>query len=159
MRTNSTASHANPAVASGSPPATVGGPRPGAQGQGPKARGPKARGPKARGPEVRPPRRPVQQPEHEEVLSPMIRVVASDLDGTLLRPDLTISGRTRAAIHRSREAGITFVAVTGRPPRSVRQLAGQLGLEGIAICANGALVYDLERDTVLDQTPLAAELA
>jgi Cof subfamily protein (haloacid dehalogenase superfamily) len=89
----------------------------------------------------------------------MIRVVASDLDGTLLRPDLTISERTRAAIHRTREAGITFVAVTGRPPRSVRQLADRLGLEGIAICANGALVYDLERDTVLDQTPLAAELA
>ncbi|HZD02724.1 MAG TPA: HAD family hydrolase [Actinomycetes bacterium] len=89
----------------------------------------------------------------------MIRLVASDLDGTLLRPDVTISERTRAAIHRTREVGIAFVAVTGRPPRSVRELADRLGLEGIAICANGALVYDLERDTVLDQTPLAAELA
>jgi Cof subfamily protein (haloacid dehalogenase superfamily) len=89
----------------------------------------------------------------------MISLVASDLDGTLLRPDLTISERTRRAIHRAREAGITFVAVTGRPPRSVRQLAERIGLEGIAICANGALVYDLERDAVLDQTPLVAEVA
>ncbi|HZD71887.1 MAG TPA: Cof-type HAD-IIB family hydrolase [Actinomycetes bacterium] len=89
----------------------------------------------------------------------MISLVASDLDGTLLRPDVTISERTRKAVHRIREAGITFVAVTGRPPRSVRELADSIGLEGIAICANGALVYDLDRDVVVDQTPLAAEVA
>ena len=89
----------------------------------------------------------------------MIRLVASDLDGTLLRPDLTISERTRAAIHRARSSGVTFVAVTGRPPRSVRQLAHRIGLEGIAICANGAIVYDLDNDVVADQTPLAAEAA
>lgn len=89
----------------------------------------------------------------------MIRVVASDLDGTLLRGDLTVSERTRAAIHEARLAGITFVAVTGRPPRSVRALNRRLGLEGLAICANGALVYDLDDDTVQDQTPLAAAVA
>jgi Cof subfamily protein (haloacid dehalogenase superfamily) len=88
-----------------------------------------------------------------------IRLVASDLDGTLLRPDVTISERTRKAIHRVRDAGITFVAVTGRPPRSVRDLREDLGLEGIAICANGALVYDLDADTILDQTLLAREIA
>src|SRR6266542_4171307 len=73
----------------------------------------------------------------------MISLVASDLDGTLLRPDVTISERTRKAIHRVRQAGITFVAVTGRPPRSVRELADHIGLDGITICANGALVDDL----------------
>jgi Cof subfamily protein (haloacid dehalogenase superfamily) len=89
----------------------------------------------------------------------MIRLVASDLDGTLLRPDLTISERTRSAIRRVRKHGVTFAAVTGRPPRSVRQLADRVGLEGIAICANGAIVYDLDNDVVVDQTPLAAEVA
>ena len=89
----------------------------------------------------------------------MIRVVASDLDGTLLRDDQTISERTRTAIHRARQAGVTFVAVTGRPPRSVRHLNERLGLEGLAICANGAMVYDLDSDTVLDQTLLAREVA
>jgi Cof subfamily protein (haloacid dehalogenase superfamily) len=89
----------------------------------------------------------------------MIRLVASDLDGTLLRPDLTISDRTRSAIRRARSIGIAFVAVTGRPPRSVRHLADRIGLEGIAICANGAIVYDLDNDVVVDQTPLAAEAA
>jgi Cof subfamily protein (haloacid dehalogenase superfamily) len=89
----------------------------------------------------------------------VIQVVASDLDGTLLRSDLTVSERTRSAIHDARRAGITFVAVTGRPPRSVRHLNQRLGLEGIAICANGATIYDLDRDAVLDQTMLAAEVA
>ena len=89
----------------------------------------------------------------------MIRVVASDLDGTLLRADLTVSERTRSAIHEARRAGVTFVAVTGRPPRSVRHLNQRLGLEGIAICANGATIYDLDSDSVLDQTELPAEVA
>jgi Cof subfamily protein (haloacid dehalogenase superfamily) len=89
----------------------------------------------------------------------VIRVVASDLDGTLLRGDLTVSDRTRTAIHQARLAGVTFVAVTGRPPRSVRHLNERMGLEGIAICGNGALVYDLDSDTVQDQTLLAAEVA
>jgi Cof subfamily protein (haloacid dehalogenase superfamily) len=89
----------------------------------------------------------------------VIRMVASDLDGTLLRGDLTVSERTRVAIHDARRAGVIFVAVTGRPPRSVRALNQRLGLEGFAICANGALVYDLDSDTVQDQTPLAAEVA
>ncbi len=89
----------------------------------------------------------------------MIRLVASDLDGTLLRPDITISERTRKAIHHVRQAGVTFVAVTGRPPRSVRDLADRLGLDGIAICANGALVYDLDTGSILDQTLMARDLA
>jgi HAD superfamily hydrolase (TIGR01484 family) len=95
----------------------------------------------------------------DEEAARVIRVVASDLDGTLLRGDLTVSERTRTAIHDARRAGVTFVAVTGRPPRSVRSLNEHIGLEGIAICANGALVYDLDSDTVQDQTPLAAEVA
>ncbi len=89
----------------------------------------------------------------------MIRLVASDLDGTLLRPDITISERTRNAIHRVRQDGVTFVAVTGRPPRSVRELSEHLGLDGIAICANGALVFDLDGDIVLDQALMARDIS
>jgi Cof subfamily protein (haloacid dehalogenase superfamily) len=89
----------------------------------------------------------------------VIRVVASDLDGTLLRSDLTVSERTRSAIHEARRAGVTFVAVTGRPPRSVRYLNRRLGLEGIAICANGAAIYDLDGDVTLDTSELAPEVA
>jgi hydroxymethylpyrimidine pyrophosphatase-like HAD family hydrolase len=88
-----------------------------------------------------------------------IKLVASDLDGTLLRPDETVSERTMAAILATRRAGIILVLVTGRPPRNLGPIAERLGVGGIAICANGAVVWDLDTGTILDLTPLAADLA
>jgi Cof subfamily protein (haloacid dehalogenase superfamily) len=85
-----------------------------------------------------------------------VRLVASDLDGTLLGPDATVSDRTRAALARVRQAGIVVVLVTGRPPRAVREIATRAGLGGLAICANGALVYDLDADEVATSSPLPA---
>ncbi|HJW63723.1 MAG TPA: Cof-type HAD-IIB family hydrolase [Actinomycetes bacterium] len=88
-----------------------------------------------------------------------IRLVACDLDGTLLRPDETVSDRTRAALASARDAGITVVLVSGRPPRSIGPIAERLGVGGIAICANGAVVWDLDAGTMVDSSPLAADLA
>jgi len=85
-----------------------------------------------------------------------VRLVACDLDGTLLLPDTTVSARSLAAIGRLRQAGVVFLVVTGRPPRSVREIAARAGLGGLAICANGALVYDLDAGEVLTSTPLAS---
>jgi Cof subfamily protein (haloacid dehalogenase superfamily) len=85
-----------------------------------------------------------------------VRLVACDLDGTLLLPDATVSARSLAAIGRLRQAGIAFLLVTGRPPRSVREIAARAGLGGMAVCANGALVYDLDAGQVLTSTPLAS---
>jgi Cof subfamily protein (haloacid dehalogenase superfamily) len=89
----------------------------------------------------------------------VIRLVASDLDGTLLRPDETVSERTRAALAAVRHAGIALVLVTGRPPRGLRRIAAAIGVGGVAICANGAVLYDLDAGAVLDQRPLAAAAA
>ena len=88
-----------------------------------------------------------------------VRLVASDLDGTLLLPDETVSERTRAALAAARAAGITVVLVSGRPPRSLGPIPERIGVGGVAICANGAIVWDLDAGTMLDSTPLAAELA
>jgi Cof subfamily protein (haloacid dehalogenase superfamily) len=88
-----------------------------------------------------------------------VRLVASDLDGTLLRPDETISDRTRKALAAAREAGITVVLVTGRPPRSLGPIAARIGVGGIAICANGAVIWDLDKGAMVDHSPLAADLA
>ena len=88
-----------------------------------------------------------------------VRLVASDLDGTLLRPDETVSERTRRAVAAARDAGITVVLVSGRPPRNIGRLAERVGVGGIAICANGAVVWDLDRGTMLDCSPMAADLA
>jgi hypothetical protein len=85
---------------------------------------------------------------------PVIRLVASDLDGTLVRPDGTVSARTRAALAAVERAGAALVLVTGRPPRWMRSVVEQTGHRGVAICANGAVVYDLHTERVLAVHPL-----
>jgi hydroxymethylpyrimidine pyrophosphatase-like HAD family hydrolase len=75
-------------------------------------------------------------------------LVATDLDGTIVRRDGTISARTVAAFARVEAAGGRFVLVTGRPPRVMRDIAAVFGRRGTAICANGALAYDMRTDTI-----------
>jgi len=86
------------------------------------------------------------------------RLVATDLDGTLLRSDGTVSARTRAALAAADEAGIDVVFVTARPPRWVDSLIGAVGTHGIVICANGAAVYDVHAREVLAERGMSAEL-
>lgn len=88
----------------------------------------------------------------------MFRLAAIDLDGTLLRSDSTLSERSRAALADARAAGIDVVLVTARSPRSVRVIAQDAGLDGLAICANGATLYDLDSDTIVRHTPLEAKV-
>ncbi|MGH3546531.1 MAG: HAD family hydrolase [Pseudonocardiaceae bacterium] len=76
------------------------------------------------------------------------RLVATDVDGTLLDPTDQISERTRAAVHRVVAAGVPFVLVTGRPPRWIPPIVEQLGHAGRAVCANGAVLYDAATDHV-----------
>jgi Cof subfamily protein (haloacid dehalogenase superfamily) len=76
------------------------------------------------------------------------RLIASDVDGTLLDPIDEISARTRAAVHRVVAAGVPFVLVTGRPPRWIPPIVEQLGHAGLAVCANGAVHYDAATDRV-----------
>lgn len=82
------------------------------------------------------------------------RLIATDLDGTLLRPDGSVSDRTRRVLERLRPAGIEIVFVTARPPRSVEHLGDLAGTHGTVICANGAFVYDLARRKVLQSHAL-----
>jgi hydroxymethylpyrimidine pyrophosphatase-like HAD family hydrolase len=76
------------------------------------------------------------------------RLVASDVDGTLLDSTDQISERTRAAVHRVLAAGVPFVLVTGRPPRWIPPVVEQLGHAGLTVCANGAVHYDAATDQV-----------
>ncbi|TYB49374.1 HAD-IIB family hydrolase [Actinomadura chibensis] len=81
---------------------------------------------------------------------PSPRVIATDLDGTVVRSDGTISARTAAALARVERAGAMLVMVTGRPPRWMADVATAAGHHGVAICANGAVLYDLHTETVLE---------
>nr|WP_203183506.1 HAD family hydrolase [Streptomyces pratensis] len=87
------------------------------------------------------------------------RLVATDLDGTLLRSDGTLSARTSEALRRVAGTGAEVVLVTARPPRFVDALAGAYGLTGTAVCSNGALVYDIGARTVITSHTLPVETA
>ena len=79
-----------------------------------------------------------------------MRLVASDLDGTLVCPDGSISTRTVAALAACERAGILVVFVTGRPLRWMAPVAEATGHRGVAICGNGALVADLATGAVIE---------
>ncbi|WP_066065328.1 Cof-type HAD-IIB family hydrolase [Frankia sp. EI5c] len=86
-------------------------------------------------------------------------LVATDLDGTLIRSDGTVSDRTRMALRRVEDAGATVVFVTGRPTRMMADIVRQTAATGIAICANGALVYDLDTCAPVRRTVLESAAA
>jgi len=86
-------------------------------------------------------------------------LVATDLDGTLVRSDGSISDRTRAALRAVEEAGSVLVLVTGRPPRWMSPVVEATGHRGLAVCANGALVYDLHTERVVRSHLIAADAA
>jgi hydroxymethylpyrimidine pyrophosphatase-like HAD family hydrolase len=83
---------------------------------------------------------------------PRIRLVALDIDGTLLRYDKTVSPRTRLAIDRARGSGVRLVLVTGRRHPSARRVAESLGGPVPLVLHNGALV--VESGSVLRCRPL-----
>ncbi|MGC0272510.1 HAD family hydrolase [Pseudactinotalea sp. Z1739] len=68
-----------------------------------------------------------------------IRLIATDLDGTLLDPQQQVTARTRTALDAARAAGIEVVPVTARQPVGLRLIAEQAGFDGWALCGNGAL--------------------
>ena len=85
------------------------------------------------------------------------RLIASDMDGTLLRWDDTVSEATVAELERWRADGVPVVLATGRPPRWMRRIRDVLR-HGTAVCCNGAVLLDLESFEVIDEVALAPEL-
>ena len=83
------------------------------------------------------------------------RLVASDIDGTLIRTDGTLSPRTLDVID---ALPVPFVLVTGRPVRWLQQLYDQMPEPVAAVCANGAIVYDPHADEILRADPLSVDL-
>lgn len=89
-----------------------------------------------------------------------IRFVASDLDGTVLRADLTVSTRTVEAVARLEDAGIAFAICTARAPRSTIPIAHDLGVRhGFAICNSGGTIVDLETEAVVHRHVFDPQLA
>jgi HAD superfamily hydrolase (TIGR01484 family) len=76
-------------------------------------------------------------------------LVASDVDGTLLDAMEQVSERTARAVDKVTASGTPFILVSGRPPRWIPKVAQAVGLTGYAVCANGAVLYDLGSDRVV----------
>ncbi|TFV74955.1 HAD family hydrolase [Blastococcus sp. CT_GayMR19] len=82
------------------------------------------------------------------------RLIVSDMDGTLLHWDDTVSEATVAELDRWREDGVPVVLATGRPPRWMHKIREVLR-HGTAVCCNGAILLDLETNEILDEDLLA----
>ncbi|MGC1380004.1 MAG: Cof-type HAD-IIB family hydrolase [Candidatus Baltobacteraceae bacterium] len=87
-----------------------------------------------------------------------VKLVAFDVDGTLIGSNLTIAPAVRAAIGRMSAAGIAGCLVTGRMYRATLPFARELGFEAPIICYQGAAVIDPNTDEVLAHVALANEL-
>ena len=87
------------------------------------------------------------------------RAIATDLDGTLLRSDGTLDQRSCDTLAAIQRAGVLLVLCTARPPRWMRPLAEATGHGGVAVCANGAVVWDLHADAALETRALAPDVA
>ena len=85
-----------------------------------------------------------------------VRLVATDLDGTLLSSDGLCSGRTRTALAAVERSGMRVVLVTARPPRWLHDLADLVGEHGLALCSNGAFVYDVRSRQIREEHCMAA---
>jgi Cof subfamily protein (haloacid dehalogenase superfamily) len=91
-----------------------------------------------------------------------VRLLALDLDDTLLRSDLTISHRTKNAIKRVEAAGVTVVLASGRVPAAMERYVMLLGMKktpGYLICNNGTTIQESHTGNILNEIKIASETA
>ncbi|MER5766969.1 HAD family hydrolase [Streptomyces sp. NPDC001985] len=86
-------------------------------------------------------------------------LIATDLDGTLLRADGTVSRRTRDALAAATAAGAAHIVVTGRSVPWTRYILDDLGYEGLAVCGQGAQLYHAGEHRLLTSVTLDRQLA
>ncbi len=82
------------------------------------------------------------------------KMIATDIDGTMLRSDGTLSERVRTALHEASEAGIHVVPATGRPEMVATDVIAALGswqtsLDQYWVFANGAMTRNLTADELI----------
>jgi len=87
----------------------------------------------------------------------MYRLLAIDLDGTLLTPQKLITQRTQKALFQAAEMGITIIIATGQTFQVLRQVCADLPLTAPQIIENGAIIADIQHGTVLHEQLVPAE--
>jgi Cof subfamily protein (haloacid dehalogenase superfamily) len=87
------------------------------------------------------------------------KLVATDLDGTLLRSDESVSARTREALHAVADRGAAHIVVTGRSVPWTRHILADLDYDGLAVCCQGAQIYHAGEQRLLTSVTLDRQLA
>jgi Cof subfamily protein (haloacid dehalogenase superfamily) len=90
--------------------------------------------------------------------SPRIRLVALDLDGTLVGDDLVLRPRVREAVAAARANGVAVTIVTGRMFAAARPFARALGIDGPMVCYQGAAIFDAASGATLRETPVRQDV-
>lgn len=86
-------------------------------------------------------------------------LIATDLDGTFLSPDGTVSALNAEAVRRADQAGLPMVFATGRPTRWLGVVKDLPGAHPMVIASNGAAVYDLGTGEVVEQETIDPAVA
>ena len=79
----------------------------------------------------------------------MYRLIAIDLDGTLLNSYGTISENNKNSIKKAQALGTEIVIASGRPISSAKTFANEAGANKYLICGNGSVLYDIQNDQIL----------
>ncbi|HEY4441432.1 MAG TPA: Cof-type HAD-IIB family hydrolase [Candidatus Elarobacter sp.] len=92
------------------------------------------------------------------VSSTAIRLVALDLDGTLVGEDLVVRPRVKAAVAKAKELGVAVTIVTGRMFAAARPYANELGITGPIVCYQGAAIFEAGSGTELREVPVQPDV-
>ena len=79
----------------------------------------------------------------------MYKLIAIDLDGTLLNSYGQNSEKNKLALNNAKEKGIQIVLASGRTTDSVKSIANEIGVQNYIICGNGSLIYDLQKEEII----------
>ncbi len=88
-----------------------------------------------------------------------VRLIALDLDGTVIGKDLIVRERVRESVIRAQAQGIAVTIVTGRMFAAAKPFAHALGITGPIVCYQGAGIFDVATGALINQTPLARDVA
>ena len=87
----------------------------------------------------------------------MYKLIAVDLDGTMLNSYGIVTENTRDTIKRVEEQGVEVIIASGRPIDSIKTIAKEIGSENYFIAGNGAIIYDIKKDEIIYEKTMSKE--
>ena len=87
----------------------------------------------------------------------MYKLVAIDLDGTMLNSYGVVSEETKNTIKEIEKQGVEVIIASGRPIDSIKQIAKEIESKNYFIAGNGAIIYDMKKDEIIYEKTLSKE--